>query len=248
MRNDLVEPWAIRNLRKNVRESMQSHGEQVILLHVYRANHDQGAVPRCPACYNDAYRASDNPACTVCYGTSFAGGVQSVLRCWAMFTTTDDNEKRTKKGESITDVRQVQLEPGLEVAQHDYVVRVKKWSPDNRPLELAGRYKLGSVSDEALRTGAQFGQDDADRVGQKASVSLMQAKHVIYEFPIPPEPVPAADDVPAPWVRTPVWFYGEGPPTRYNTTGSEFGDKYLDVLTDTEYTLAADNVEWSPGG
>jgi len=241
-RLDLVEPFAIRNLRKNVREAMQSHGEEVILLQMFHATTDEGTQGRCPNCYDDIYKASGQFSCDVCYGTTFEGGIKKMLRSWAIFTVNDGNELRRKRGEWQPDNRNVQLEASIDLMQNDYLVRVSKWSPDHRPVELSDRYVVGVVTDESLRTGNQVAQDDNDRVGQRCPVNMLKPEHVAYRIPIPMDSIPQAEDVLPPWVREPKWFYGEGPPTQFNTVGAEFGDKYLDIVSEKKYDLEPDNA------
>lgn len=240
-RTDLVEGYAIRNLRKNVRESMQSHGEEVILLKMFHAAADQGDVKRCPVCYNDVYRSGDSSKCKSCYATTFEGGVKAMIRAWALFSTISDTEKKTKQGEWQPENRQVQLEGGLKMYQNDYLIRVDKWGQNHVPLDLGNRYVLSGVENESLRTGNQIAQTDEDRVGQKSTASFLTKTHVIYQFPVPMVPIPQAEDTAPPWERHPKWFYGEGPPTEANTLGSEFGDMYLDVLTNRDYRMDPDN-------
>jgi hypothetical protein len=231
-RVDNVEPWAINQLRRNVRESLQSHGEEVIGLRMFHAGIAGDDVPRCH-CFDDVYKQSSEYKCPDCYGTTYQGGVRQVLRLWAMFTDSDWDERKDKRGQYLPEQKQVQIEGDLQLIQNDYLIRVKKWSKDHRPLELGSRYVLGRTSHDSLRTGNQYGQTDADLVGHKSPVSALDPSHPIYLFPVPDFPVPSVIE------KSPKqWFAGHGPPPDY-IHGSKPGDGYLDIDSGTRYELEA---------
>lgn len=178
-RVDLVEPFAIRQARKAVRESLQAHGEEVIGLRMYHAVIDDKAE-RCPNCYDEDYKQGDPGTCSVCYGTTFNGGIKELSRMWAMFDDTPEIEKQDKRGVWRPEDRQVQLEANPHLVEHDFLFRVKRWSQDHRPLEFGDAYAVDVVSINSLRTGNQYVQTGDDRVGQKCQVHMLDETHVIY--------------------------------------------------------------------
>jgi len=180
-RVDLVEPFAIRSARKCVRESLMAHGEEVIALKMYHPFPDEGVQPRCPNCYDDVYKAGEKFDCTVCYGTTFQGGVKELSRMWAMFTNNTDDEQINKRGVWQSTNRQVQMEANPGLWENDYLIRVRRWSQDHKPLDFADAYVLGGVTEETLRTGNQFVQDNNDRVGQRTKADGLTPDHVIYK-------------------------------------------------------------------
>ncbi|QGJ94895.1 hypothetical protein SEA_REDWATTLEHOG_35 [Gordonia phage RedWattleHog] len=179
-RVDLTEPFAIRNARKAVTESLQAHGEEVIGLAMYHVLTDP-KHPRCPNCYDPDYKQADKAGCDICYGTSLQGGVKQMARMWAMFDDSPDIEDITKRGVWNPGNRNVQLEANPHLIEHDYVFRVRRWSRDHRPLELGDAFSLDRVTIMSLRTGNQYTQDDNDRVGQKCQAHLLDTSHVIYK-------------------------------------------------------------------
>lgn len=179
-RIDLVEPYAIRNARKAVIESMQAHGEEVIALAMYHPGIDEN-VPRCPNCYDPDYKQADKGSCSVCYGTSFDGGVKTMARIWAMFDDSTNLEKVERQGVWQMGNRGVQMEANPQMMEHDFLLRVKRWSHDHRPLEIAEAFSLDVVTIMSLRTGNQHVQTDADRIGQKAQAHMLDTSHVIYK-------------------------------------------------------------------
>jgi hypothetical protein len=162
-----------------------SHGEESILLAMYHANADKNQ-PRCRNCYDEDYKQSEDPqGCDVCYGSTFQGGVKSVARVWAMFTDQVQGEEYGKRGVWAADNREIQTEPLPDLIHHDYVIRVRKWSPDHRPLEIEGYYVCESVTQDSLRTGNRFGQYEWDTIGQRAQVNKLQvSSEPITRYPV----------------------------------------------------------------
>lgn len=179
-RTDLPEPYAIRMARRSIRESLMSHGEEVIAFKMFHVYPDEGVQPRCPVCYNDVYAQAERADCTACFGTTFEGGIKEMSRMWALITTTDSTEQRKKRGQWQEKDRALQTEPFPNLYENDYILRVVRWSQDHRPLEFGGIYILGGVADETLRTGNQYAQTAEDRVGQRARATELSTDHVMY--------------------------------------------------------------------
>lgn len=182
-RIDLPEPYAIRLARESVRDSLRSHGEEAVLLHMYHANEVQDTVPRCPACYDDIYKQGDRYDCDRCYGTTFDGGVAQAYRAWAIFTDAQDVETFGKRGIWHPIASSVQTEHLPDLWQRDYIIRVNRWTADHRPVEVDGIYVLKSVTNESLRTGAMRAQTVYDTIAQRAELSMIAPNMPIYLFP-----------------------------------------------------------------
>lgn len=179
----LVESYAISQLRGFVRDSLMTHGEEAILLAMYHVNADEDTVPRCSQCYDDIYSGGDQATCTMCYGTTFQGGVKSAQRVWAMFSDKAIAENLGQHGVWAPDSREIQCEPFPELMEHDFVVRVRTWD-NHTPTELEGYYAISQVTRDSLRTGNRFGQWPWDVVGQRAKISELQSNSVIYQYPV----------------------------------------------------------------
>ena len=179
-RVDLTEPFAIRTARKAVRESMQMHGEEIIGLHMYHPVIDQD-VERCPNCYDEDYKQGDPQSCTVCYGTTFNGGIKVMARMWAMFDDAPNVEEQTKRGVWQPGDRGIQIESHPIFMEHDYFFRVKRWSQDHRPLEMGDAFTVDAVTVNSLRTGNQVAQNTDDVVGQKCRAHQLDVSHIIYK-------------------------------------------------------------------
>lgn len=181
MRIDLVEPWIIRDMRKRVKESMQAHGEEIILFQLYHASVDRKA-PRCPVCYDDIYSASGDANCPACYGTGFEGGYKSKHRSWAMLGVADVNEDIKKRGEFSPATGSVNFEGLPLLSENDIFARVKSWSQDHRPLEVEGIYRMDVVKADSLRTGNVFSQLPSNSVGQRSNYSRLDDESPFYQM------------------------------------------------------------------
>ena len=184
-RIDLVEPYAIRMARQSIRDSLMSHGEECVLIHMMHANEvqDDPNYPRCPACYDDVYSGSSQFDCNRCYGTTFDGGVKDIYRAWAMFTDANDEETFGKRGLWHPIASTVQTEHVPDLWQRDFVVRVARWTADKRVAEIDAVYVFKSVTNESLRTGNMIGQTGYDTVGQRADLQQISPDMPINKYP-----------------------------------------------------------------
>lgn len=180
-RVDLIEPFAVRQARKQVRESMQAHGEEIILFQLYHASADRKA-PRCPVCYDDIYSSSGDSQCPACYGTGFEGGYKSKFRSWAMLGATDMSEDIKRRGEYISTTGSVNFEGLPVLLENDIFVRVQSWSQDHRPLIIEGIYRIDQVKVDSLRTGNVFAQLPSSSVGQRSNYSRLDDESPFYKM------------------------------------------------------------------
>lgn len=178
----LTEPYAITQLRRDVRDSLMTNGEQAILLQLYHPGEDD-SVP-CPQCGDDLYKSPEMD-CPSCYGTMFDGGVRKAMKVWAMFSDKPYTESHGPRGEFHPDAREVQLEAFPRVMEHDVVVRVDGWNATGTPSSVYGYYILQGVNQRSLRTGNRFGQSSFDIVAQKAQLTrLPESMKAITMYPI----------------------------------------------------------------
>ncbi|AEQ21022.1 structural protein [Rhodococcus phage E3] len=181
-RIDLREDYAVQMLRRNVKESLQSHGEQCIALAMYHVVADADRFPRC-TCFDDIYQSSETYDCPDCYGTTIQGGVKTAARVWGLFTDQQGIEDHDKQGVWTPDQRGLQTEASPELMEHDYIIRVLDWDRSGRALDLEGIYIVDKVDLTSLRTGGVYGQTRRDAVGQRANLTRLQDTHPIYRYP-----------------------------------------------------------------
>ena len=180
-RIDLVEPWIIRQMRRQVKESMQAHGEEVIIFPLYHASVDRDA-PRCPNCYDDIYSNSGQAHCPVCYGTGFEGAYKGKYRGWALLGVTDQAEQKRNRGEYMPTDGSVNFEGLPVLAENDIFVRVRSWSQDHRPLDIEGIYRIDQVRVDSLRTGNVFAQLPSASVGQRSNYIRLDDNSPFYQM------------------------------------------------------------------
>lgn len=191
-RIDLPERHAVAQARRAVRDSLMSHGEECVLVAARHVNMDTQAE-RCAACWDDIYKQPRTPDCSRCYGTTFAQPVLEACRVWAIFTDTAANETIRARGVWTGDDRGFQTEPFPRIMEHDFVARVRRWSPAKEALSLEGVYIVKEVFQDSLRTGSQYGQSEEDVVGQRANITLLHDLTGIYKFPIVGQKFPRRD-------------------------------------------------------
>lgn len=178
----LVEDFATAQLRKDIRDSLQTAGEQAIILAMRHPGIDDGNE-RCIRCYDDVYSSAEQD-CTICYGTGFNDPVKRAAKVWAMFSDQVTDESYDKTGVWHPDVRTMHTEAFPLLMEHDYVVRVRRWTSDGRAAEIEAFYSVGKVKPNSVRTGNRFGQYSWDVVGQKATVSELPNVMAITKYPI----------------------------------------------------------------
>jgi len=199
----LVESYAINYARTQVRDSLQSHGEEAVLLQMYHpedfTDTTRPQLGKCPRCSWDAYNDGEN-MCPVCYGTNLynnetqTGGVKDARRVWAVFTDHAGTEQYGQRGVMAPDQREVQMEAFPLVVEHDFIARVRRWDPaTHTALSEPEFYSLSAVTRDSLRTGNRYGQTWQDVIGQKAQCSWLPPRsNGIQLFPIKDVSFPAA--------------------------------------------------------
>jgi hypothetical protein len=179
---NLVENYAVNQARQAVKDSLQAHGEQCILLSMYHRFTDSD-MPLCPYCTDDVYTDSGE-VCNICWGTTIQGGVRQAAKVWGLFTDNVEGEQYRKRGIWQADNREFQTEAFPILMQHDYVIRVRRWNANGTPAELEGFYGIKEVTKDSLRTGTRFGQSASDIIGQKAQISELSNVTNIAKYPV----------------------------------------------------------------
>ena len=175
--------YATNTVRNRSTEALQAYGEQAILLNSYTPGIHEGDVNRCENCWDDVYAQSEY-TCPICFGVGFNPPFDRISRVWSLFENANKDEKRDKRGEYFPDRRTVYIEGWVTVTPGDFLIRVRKWDAEYRPIELAGRYQIGDLVESNLRTGADYAQEADDRVGQRTNVNFLERSHPLYRFPI----------------------------------------------------------------
>lgn len=179
------ESYGVNFAYANCKQTMQALGEEILLFRMYHVNDDAETQPRCGVCYDDVYKADEDPNCPYCYGTTFQGGIKEVWRVWAIVDDETQDEKISKTGIWQNETHQVQTEPYPPLNENDYIRRIRAWDTNRQaPLELGNYFKIGPVDPVSVRTGNRYGQSDFDRIAQKFQASLLPKTHVIYNYDV----------------------------------------------------------------
>lgn len=160
----LVEDFAVGQARRDVLDSLQTAGEQCVVLALRHEVSDR-RDERCPECHDDIYGGGERE-CSQCYGTGFAEPIKHAARVWATFGDQLKTQNMHKQGMWEPGATDVHIEAFPRLRKGDFVVRVRRWAPDGRVAEVDGFYQVDQVSQISLRTGARHGQDAWDVVGQ----------------------------------------------------------------------------------
>jgi|SRR3954462_2705138 len=192
--------YANRRMAELVRESFQTVGELCIFLKMYHAwvEDSEAESAHCPRCWDPFYKESTDMACSVCGGTglspnSTSRGVKQFGRAWCVVSDNTNNQEVLRKyGQWDQDDREMQLEGGIEPEDHDYVVRVLRWTADYRPLELGPRYKIDNPQPVSVRSGNEFGQSALNNVvGYKFRAQRLRDFQPVVKFDFPStQPIP----------------------------------------------------------
>lgn len=148
---------------------------------MYRPTIDKDAV-RC-SCYNTVYSQGDTSNCTLCFGTTFLGGVKEVNRVWVIFADSLNAEQLRRRGEWLPDEREIQIDSVPKLYQNDYIVRVLDWTN-----HIYGeRFVLKTVDESSIRTGRRHDlTHDIDNIAQKARGQALSHNEPIYQYQVPP--------------------------------------------------------------
>lgn len=172
--------------RESIRDSLRSHGEECILVHLLHAAEvqDDPAYPRCPACFDDIYSQGDKYDCGNCLGTTFAKGYKSANRAWGLFGDAVDKETFGKRGMYHPTARNIHTEAYPDLWDRDFVIRLTGWSIDHRPTGIEGIYVFSEVANETIRTGNHFGQTELHNVGQRGDLQRVASDMPISRLPV----------------------------------------------------------------
>lgn len=187
----LPENYAVARQARSVAEAFQFIGEECIFLRMRHAAIDGtdaiNPAPRCTRCWDADYNQASDEYCPNCYGTTFDQPIAKMGRIWSLFSdNTSSRELLRKWGEWQTDDREVQIESVVDADEHDYIIRVMQWSPDHRPLEIQGRYRIDNTLAVSLRTGNRLGLQAADTIGTTCKAHFLSSFHPVMQFKLDP--------------------------------------------------------------
>jgi hypothetical protein len=175
--------WAVQQEIYRHDQAMYAVGESAMFVLMWTVeDHQAGYVSRCQRCFlgDDlaartaaVYQQATQNKCPECYGTTFMGGVRAKIVRPAIFTDSDDEEKRGAKG--VTHPQNVSIEStnDFRFRAGDYVFRVD-----------GSRWQLTTPTRVTLRTGFDHPTQKGDSIGYaRAMGSLEDETSVAYIIP-----------------------------------------------------------------
>lgn len=171
---------------------------------------DLGLVGRCTDCYiplgdiADAYRQAGQDKCPTCFGTSFEGGIKTLLYRPALWDLTPRSESQVKRGDVTIVNATIEMLSNVDMHQADVVVRADgtRWRI-NQPVWQEITTGFGSQKgSKPLRLGGkvQAVLEDPSTVNYFPAVSL-EALNLDGWLPyVPHSPHPLDQEGPPPVV------------------------------------------------
>ena len=198
----LPQQYANDRFAEQVREASQSIGELAIAIKMYRPwvedlSSNPEHFPHCPRCWDEFYQEPTDKNCPVCGGSGYSTsdtdrGIKEFGRLWIILSDNTFTQAIIRQyGQFSPDERMIQYEGGVELAEHDYILRVKQWSHDYRPLAFGDRFRLQNpYPTVSLRSGNEPAQyPGRNVVGYRAKAVILRDYQETFDFP-PDQPIP----------------------------------------------------------
>jgi hypothetical protein len=148
-----VQNWAIQQERQRHIEAILWVGEPTLFLLLWKVeDYEAGYVARCPRCrlsddsLNDriekVYQQPVQATCPYCFGTTFDGGVRAKVVRPAIFTDSNEIERKSARGVIYPESCVVESTDDFRARQGDYACR-----------QDGSRWQLSQPNGIQLRTG-----------------------------------------------------------------------------------------------
>lgn len=157
--------WAIANERQRHVQALFTIGEPAMFTLMWKVeDFEAGLVTRCTRCRQDpdsiegrieaVYQQPLTATCPVCYGTTFEGGIRAQIIRPAIFTDTDEDERRSGRGVVRPENATVESTEDFRVRTGDFVFR-----------HDGSRWQLGAPTRVQVRTGYEQPTQQATSIG-----------------------------------------------------------------------------------
>jgi hypothetical protein len=176
--------WAIDQENYRHKQAIYTIGEYALFVLMWTVEDFQaGLVQRCQRCFegnnlaartSKVYEQPTQNKCTECFGTTFLGGTRAKIVRSAIFTDSDDDEKRGNKGVTHPQRLSIESTNDFRFRAGDYVFRI-----DGSRWQLTGPQRV------TLRTGFEHPTQTADSIGYVRAVGSLEDKTSI-AYSIPP--------------------------------------------------------------
>lgn len=179
-----TQDWAVAQERQRHQQALYQVGEPVLFALLWRQeDFDAGLVGHCPRCrqidgslnarIENVYKQALTTLCPYCFGTTFNGGIRAKIIRPAIFTDTDEDERRTARGVVHPESTTVESTDDFRSRSGDFVFR-----------QDGSRWQLGTPARLQVRTGfAHPTQQDASIGYTRIPASREDKSSVAYQIP-----------------------------------------------------------------
>lgn len=180
-----TQPWAVEQERRRHNQALWYLGENAMFCLMWHLDDFvAGLVRRCPTCYEsqgavaDVYGQSDEYKCLDCFGTTFEGGFKAIIVRPAIFTDSDEGEKKGARGVVEPQNLAIESTPDFRIRTGDFCFRID-----------GDRFFLRAPERVTLRTGFSHPFQQGSAIGYNhANAALEDQSSQVYLIP------PASDE------------------------------------------------------
>lgn len=177
--------WAVGHVRQQHVQALFIAGEPAMFTLMWKVeDFEAGLVTRCTRCRQDptsiegriqaVYQQPLTATCPVCYGTTFNGGIRAQIVRPAIFTDTDEDERKSGRGVVHQENASVETTEDFRARTGDYVFR-----------RDGSRWQLSGATRMQVRTGYEHPTQAATSIGY-ARISASREDESSVAFIIPP--------------------------------------------------------------
>lgn len=179
--------WEIGNERQRHQQALYLAGEPTLFVLLWKVeDFEAGYVQRCARCFSDpnsvngrlaaVYEQPITFTCPQCYGTTFQGGVRARIIRPAIFTDTDEDERKSPRGAVHPESLTVETTNDFRSRTGDYVFR-----------KNGSRWQLGTPRRIMVRTGYEHPNQTDTSIGY-AQIPASREDEASVAYLIDPSP------------------------------------------------------------
>jgi hypothetical protein len=195
-----TQSWALDQERMRHVEAVYWVGEMALFVLMWKVeDFEAGYVGRCPRCRQDphtvdgrieqVYKQPVQALCPWCFGTTFDGGVRAKAVRPAIFTDTNEYERKSARGVTYPENTVVETTNDFRARMGDFVFR-----------QDGSRWQLSAANGIMLRTGFMHpSQGDAGTGYTQIPATREDASSVAYQIP------PNASELDS-WLAAPLYW------------------------------------------
>lgn len=168
-----TQDWAVEQERRRHNEALWYFGENAYFCLLWHLeDHQRGLVDRCQTCYKSfgdiaaVYGQPSEAKCPDCFGTSFDGGFKALIIRPAIFSDSDESEKKSRRGVVHSNDLTIESTPDFRIRTGDYCFRA---TGDRYYLRVPERITLRTGFSVPLQSEAAIGYNHANAAQEDPS-------------------------------------------------------------------------------